>query len=107
MDQTLFIVGINHRTAAVAMRERLAFAEDEIVLIVPAGHALARRRKFLPEWLAPEVLIVRESGSATRQIVEAQGGRVGVTSKVGQGSIFWAVLPRRHSIPDNHGATHS
>src|SRR5216683_3276790 len=31
MDQTLFIVGINHRTAAVAMRERLAFAEDEIV----------------------------------------------------------------------------
>ncbi len=45
--------------------------------------------------------------SLTRQIVEAQGGRVGVTSKVGQGSIFWAVLPRRHSIPDNHGATHS
>jgi glutamyl-tRNA reductase len=31
MDQTLFIVGINHRTAAVAVRERLAFAEDEIV----------------------------------------------------------------------------
>src|SRR6266481_3062563 len=31
MDQTLFIVGINHRTAAVAMRERLAFAEDEII----------------------------------------------------------------------------
>ena len=45
--------------------------------------------------------------SLTRQIVEAQGGRVGVTSKVGQGSIFWAVLPRRHSIPDNHGATRS
>jgi signal transduction histidine kinase len=43
----------------------------------------------------------------TRQIVEAQGGRVGVTSKVGQGSIFWAVLPRRYSRPDNHGATHS
>jgi glutamyl-tRNA reductase len=31
MDQTLFIVGINHRTAAVAVRERLAYAEDEIV----------------------------------------------------------------------------
>ncbi|HXN12194.1 MAG TPA: hypothetical protein VN865_03755, partial [Candidatus Acidoferrales bacterium] len=31
MDQTLFIVGINHRSAAVALRERLAFADDEIV----------------------------------------------------------------------------
>ena len=31
MDQALFIVGINHRSAAVALRERLAFAEDEIV----------------------------------------------------------------------------
>ncbi len=43
----------------------------------------------------------------TRQIVEAQGGQVGVTSKVGKGSVFWAVLPRRHSMPDNHGAMHS
>src|SRR5258708_5339122 len=34
MDQTLFIVGINYRTAAVAMRERLAFAEDEIVAAI-------------------------------------------------------------------------
>src|SRR6266481_9168558 len=31
MDQTLFIVGINHRSAAVALRERLAFADDDIV----------------------------------------------------------------------------
>ena len=30
MDQTLFIVGINHRTAPVAVRERLAFAEADI-----------------------------------------------------------------------------
>ena len=34
MDQTLFVVGINHRTAAVATRERLAFAEDEIVAAI-------------------------------------------------------------------------
>ncbi|HEY6419560.1 MAG TPA: glutamyl-tRNA reductase [Candidatus Binataceae bacterium] len=32
MEQTLFIVGVNHRTAAVSVRERLAFAEDEFVL---------------------------------------------------------------------------
>jgi len=30
----------------------------------------------------------------TRRIVEAQGGRVGVDSKVGEGSVFYAVLPR-------------
>jgi len=31
----------------------------------------------------------------TRRIVEAQGGRVGVRSVIGQGSTFFAVLPRR------------
>jgi PAS domain S-box-containing protein len=33
----------------------------------------------------------------TRRIVEAQGGWVGVTSSVGAGSMFFAVLPRRHT----------
>ena len=42
MDQTLFIVGVNHRTAAVAVRERLAFADDEITA------ALRRLRKASP-----------------------------------------------------------
>src|SRR6202030_2102759 len=42
MDQTLFIVGINHRSAAVALRERLAFADDDIVA------ALARLREASP-----------------------------------------------------------
>jgi len=31
----------------------------------------------------------------TRRIVEAQGGSVGVTSQLGVGSTFYAVLPRR------------
>jgi glutamyl-tRNA reductase len=30
MEQTLFILGVNHRTAAVAVRERLAYADREI-----------------------------------------------------------------------------
>jgi PAS domain S-box-containing protein len=30
----------------------------------------------------------------TKRIVEAQGGRVGVRSELGEGSAFWAVLPR-------------
>lgn len=31
----------------------------------------------------------------TKQIVEVQGGTVGVTSTLGRGSVFFAVLPRR------------
>src|SRR5579872_3688724 len=30
MENTLFILGVNHRTAPVAVRERLAYAEDEV-----------------------------------------------------------------------------
>jgi signal transduction histidine kinase len=30
----------------------------------------------------------------TRRLVEAQGGAVGVRSAPGEGSVFWAVLPR-------------
>jgi protein-histidine pros-kinase len=39
----------------------------------------------------------------TRQIVEAQGGTVGVSSEHGKGSIFWAVLPRRYPARDGNG----
>jgi glutamyl-tRNA reductase len=39
MENTLFILGVNHRTAPVAVRERLAFAEDEVA---PALQRLKR-----------------------------------------------------------------
>jgi signal transduction histidine kinase/CheY-like chemotaxis protein len=34
----------------------------------------------------------------TKQIVEAQGGQVGVTSVLGQGSTFYVILPRNQSL---------
>jgi PAS domain S-box-containing protein len=35
----------------------------------------------------------------TKRIVEAQGGRVGVTSTPGKGSLFFAQIPRIHALP--------
>jgi signal transduction histidine kinase len=40
----------------------------------------------------------------TRRIVEAQGGRVGVRSTPGQGSVFLAVLPCGDTMRDLNGA---
>jgi DNA-binding transcriptional LysR family regulator len=57
------------------------FTDDEIVLIVSAGHALARRRSFAPDLLTGETLIVREAGSATQQIAEDNLERLGLTPK--------------------------
>jgi DNA-binding transcriptional LysR family regulator len=55
------------------------FADDEIVLIVPAGHALAQPQSFAPNLLAGETLIARETGSATQQIAGINLARLGLT----------------------------
>jgi len=43
---------------------------DELVLIVAPGHAWARRARVEPAVLAGERLLMREDGSATRQVTE-------------------------------------
>jgi DNA-binding transcriptional LysR family regulator len=43
---------------------------DELLLIVPAGHRWARQRTVSPGQLAQEPLLLREDGSATRQVTE-------------------------------------
>jgi len=43
---------------------------DELVLIVPPGHAWARRRDIAPASLADQPLLIREEGSATRSVTE-------------------------------------
>ena len=50
---------------------------DELVLIVPPGHPWARRREIQPSLLEGERLLVREEGSATRQVTERALQRAG------------------------------
>jgi LysR family transcriptional regulator, transcriptional activator of the cysJI operon len=50
---------------------------DELVLIVPPNHPWARRREIPPSLLEGERLLVREEGSATRQVTERALQRAG------------------------------
>jgi LysR family transcriptional regulator, low CO2-responsive transcriptional regulator len=43
---------------------------DELVLIVPPGHPWVKRRHVMPKLLADAPLLMREDGSATRQVTE-------------------------------------
>ena len=50
--------------------EKRRWRADELVVIVPAGHRLARRRSVPIAVLADEPFIVRERGSGTRDVAE-------------------------------------
>jgi DNA-binding transcriptional LysR family regulator len=52
---------------------------DELVLIVSADHPWARRREIAPTLLADQRVLVREKGSATRQVAERALQHAGVT----------------------------
>jgi DNA-binding transcriptional LysR family regulator len=56
---------------------------DELVLVVGPGHAWARRRALAPTALASAPLLVREPGSATRQVTERALQRAGVRFQIG------------------------
>lgn len=67
-DADLGVVG-GRRTLANLHAE--PWCEDELVLVVPRDHRLARRRRVRPEELREETLLLREAGSATRGTIEA------------------------------------
>lgn len=52
---------------------------DELLLVVPAAHPWAKRRAVRREELAGARLLIREEGSATRQLTERTLGQAGVT----------------------------
>jgi DNA-binding transcriptional LysR family regulator len=66
-DLALGIVGAQLRTANLEFEK---LWRDELVLVVPAGHAWARREAVSAADLVLEPFILRESGSGTRQVME-------------------------------------
>lgn len=77
--------GLRTNTALVAEH----WCDDELVLIVPTRHRLARRRRIQPRQLEGETLLVREAGSATRATIEAAFLRSGLP------------LPQPHVLGDS------
>ena len=55
---------------------------DELLLVVPPGHAWAKRRDIVPKSLADQPLLMREQGSATRSVTERTLQRAGVRFQV-------------------------
>ena len=63
--------------------ESTPFMEDELVLVVPAGHPLAERRHLMLRDFTGESFLMREPGSGTRLAVEMAARRAGVSLQVG------------------------
>jgi DNA-binding transcriptional LysR family regulator len=59
------------------LRARI-FLLDELVPIVPCGHALLRRRRVDLEQFCAEPLLMREHGSGTREVIEEALHRRGI-----------------------------
>jgi len=63
--------------------ESTPFMDDELVLVVPAGHRLAARRDLTLRDFTGESFLMREPGSGTRLAVEMAARRAGVSLQVG------------------------
>jgi len=59
------------------------FMEDQLVMVVPAGHPLAGRPGLTLRDFAGESFLMREPGSGTRLAVEAIARRTGVALQIG------------------------
>lgn len=100
-DVVLKVASANTRDIARALLERrldvalvegpvedariqvVSWRDDELVVIGPPDHPLARRRRVALEELARESFIVRERGSGTRRVAERALNERGVTLRVG------------------------
>jgi DNA-binding transcriptional LysR family regulator len=57
-----------------------AIGQDELVLAVAAGHALARRRRLSSDSLGSYPILRREATSGTQQLIETELARAGAAS---------------------------
>jgi DNA-binding transcriptional LysR family regulator len=71
---TIGLVGSKIETSTL---EYLPIGTDALVLVVPAGHALSRKKSISLKALAHEPLIVREPGSGSRDLLEKSLQRAG------------------------------
>ncbi|HEV7705169.1 MAG TPA: LysR substrate-binding domain-containing protein [Gemmatimonadaceae bacterium] len=60
----------------------VAWRDDELVLIAPPTHALARKRRVTPADLATVPFIARERGSGTRRVAEAALASQGISLRI-------------------------
>ncbi|MCA9311776.1 MAG: LysR family transcriptional regulator substrate-binding protein, partial [Phycisphaerales bacterium] len=62
--------------------QEIPLVDDEMRLIVPAGHALEGRRGFRFRDVASEAFVAFEAGSAVRELVDRAAERAGATLSV-------------------------
>jgi DNA-binding transcriptional LysR family regulator len=73
LDIALVEGPVSHDRMAV-----VPWREDEMVIIAPAAHRLLRKRRVLASDLSDEAFILREPGSGTRDVAEAELARHGI-----------------------------
>jgi DNA-binding transcriptional LysR family regulator len=74
-------VGFTEGDPAGEGLQSTVFAEDELIAIVPPGHALLREKRVTAKMFCAYPLIARESGSGTRAVAERALASRGVTAK--------------------------
>ena len=66
--------------------ETISWRTDDLVLTVPPGHHLARKRKITPSDLVNQKFINREPGSATQAVIESHVPNLPLESSLEMGN---------------------
>lgn len=71
-------VGVTARRTSDPRLYSIALKKDRLVVFVPRGHAWARRRRVAVEEIGQRDVVIREPGSVTREVFEAELAEAGV-----------------------------